>query len=95
MRATGIVRRVDDIGRVMIPKEIRRILSVNEGTPLEIFIDGEGILLKKYPTEEDIQRNINILDEVIQEHSQELGIAKTGDLRRLIKDMQTILNKQN
>ena len=93
MRVTGIVRRVDDIGRVMIPKEIRRILSVNEGTPLEIFIDGEGILLKKYPTEEDIQRNINILDEVIQEHSQELGIAKTRDLRRLIKDMQTILNK--
>lgn len=39
MRATGIVRRIDDLGRVVIPKEIRRTLSIREGDPLEIFID--------------------------------------------------------
>lgn len=49
MKATGIVRRIDDLGRVVIPKEIRRTLRVREGTPLEIFTDREGeIILKKY-----------------------------------------------
>ena len=49
MKATGIVRRIDDLGRVVIPKEIRRTLRLREGTPLEIFTDGEGeIILKKY-----------------------------------------------
>ena len=49
MKATGIVRRIDDLGRVVIPKEIRRPLRVREGTPLEIFTDREGeIILKKY-----------------------------------------------
>lgn len=49
MKATGIVRRIDDLGRVVIPKEIRRTLRIKEGTPLEIFTDREGeIILKKY-----------------------------------------------
>ena len=49
MRATGIVRRIDDLGRVVIPKEIRRTLRIREGAPLEIFTDREGeIILKKY-----------------------------------------------
>lgn len=49
MRATGIVRRIDDLGRVVIPKEIRRTLGIREGAPLEIFTGREGeIILKKY-----------------------------------------------
>lgn len=49
MKATGIVRRIDDLGRVVIPKEIRRTLRIREGDPLEIFTDREGeIILKKY-----------------------------------------------
>lgn len=49
MKATGIVRRIDDLGRVVIPKEIRRTLRIREGDPLEIFTDHEGeIILKKY-----------------------------------------------
>ena len=49
MKATGIVRRIDDLGRVVVPKEIRRTLRLREGTPLEIFTDREGeIILKKY-----------------------------------------------
>ena len=48
MKATGIVRRIDDLGRVVIPKEIRRTLRIREGDPLEIFTDREGeIILKK------------------------------------------------
>ena len=49
MKATGIVRRIDDLGRVVVPKEIRRTLRIREGDPLEIFTDQEGeIILKKY-----------------------------------------------
>jgi len=49
MKATGIVRRIDDLGRVVVPKEIRRTLRIREGDPLEIYTDREGeIILKKY-----------------------------------------------
>lgn len=49
MKATGIVRRIDDLGRVVVPKEIRRTLRIKESDPLEIFTDRDGqIILKKY-----------------------------------------------
>ncbi len=49
MKATGIVRRMDDLGRVVIPKEIRRTMRIGEGSPLEIFIDKDGgIIFRKY-----------------------------------------------
>ena len=49
MKATGVVRRIDDLGRIVIPKEIRKTLRIREGDPLEIFTDKEGeIILKKY-----------------------------------------------
>ena len=49
MKATGIVRRIDDLGRVVVPKEIRRTLRIREGDPLEIYTDREGgIILRKY-----------------------------------------------
>lgn len=49
MKATGIVRRIDDLGRVVIPKEIRRTLHIRVGEPLEIYVSGEGeVIFKKY-----------------------------------------------
>ncbi|MBQ7976726.1 MAG: stage V sporulation protein T [Clostridia bacterium] len=49
MKATGIVRRIDDLGRVVIPKEIRRVLRIREGDPLEIFTERDGeVIFKKY-----------------------------------------------
>ena len=49
MKATGIVRRIDDLGRVVIPKEIRRTMRIREGSPLEIYTDREGeVIFKKY-----------------------------------------------
>lgn len=49
MKATGIVRRIDDLGRVVIPKEIRRTMRIREGDPLEIYTSGEGeVVFKKY-----------------------------------------------
>lgn len=48
MKATGIVRRIDDLGRIVIPKEIRRVLRIREGDPIEIYTDDDGVKLKKY-----------------------------------------------
>lgn len=48
MKATGIVRKVDELGRVVIPMELRRTMNIAEGDGLEIFVDGERIVLRKY-----------------------------------------------
>ena len=55
MKATGIVRRIDDLGRVVIPREIRKNLGIIEGDPLEIFVDGKTVIFKKYrPSTEEL-----------------------------------------
>lgn len=48
MKATGIVRKVDDLGRIVLPIELRRILDISERDPLEIYVDGTSIILRKY-----------------------------------------------
>jgi len=53
MRATGIIRRIDDLGRVVIPKEVRRQMKINVGDPLEIYTDRDGcVIFKKYQNDE-------------------------------------------
>jgi len=66
VKATGIVRRIDDLGRVVIPKEIRRNLRIREGDPLEIYVDREGeVILKKYSS-------VGELGEFVQEYADSL-----------------------
>ena len=48
MKSTGIVRRVDDLGRIVLPKELRKVLNIEERDPLEIFVEGHSIVLQKY-----------------------------------------------
>lgn len=48
MQSIGVVRKVDELGRIVIPKELRRTLNIEEGDPLEIFVDGEEVILRKY-----------------------------------------------
>jgi transcriptional pleiotropic regulator of transition state genes len=47
MKKTGLIRRVDDLGRILIPKEIRRTLKITDGKPMEFFVDGDFVVLKK------------------------------------------------
>lgn len=54
MQKLGIVRRVDDIGRIVIPKDVRKLLNIEEGQPMEMFIDKDkNLILKKYIFEEE------------------------------------------
>lgn len=48
MKSTGVVRKVDELGRVVLPMELRRTMNINEKDPLEIYVDGEAIILRKY-----------------------------------------------
>ena len=62
MKATGIVRRIDDLGRVVIPKEVRRSMRINEGDPLELYTDGDVICFKKYDTRPELQQTLDTLE---------------------------------
>ncbi len=66
MKATGIVRRIDDLGRIVIPKEIRRTLRIREGDPLEIFIQNGGeITLKKHSTMGVLSSVVAVYSEIL------------------------------
>ena len=83
MKATGVVRRIDDLGRVVIPKEIRKTLRIKEGEPLEIFTDREGqVILKKYSP-------IGELSEFATEYAETL--AKTTGHIACITDKDTVI----
>ena len=83
MKATGIVRRIDDLGRVVIPKEIRRTMRIREGDPLEIFTDREGgVILRKYSP-------IGEMGEFAQEYAE--SIYKTLDQTALICDSDMVI----
>ena len=83
MKATGIVRRIDDLGRVVIPKEIRRTLRIREGDPLEIFTDKEGeVILKKYSP-------IGELGDFARQYAE--SIHKTSGHITCITDRDTII----
>lgn len=83
MKATGIVRRIDDLGRVVIPKEIRRTMRIREGDPLEIFTNHDGeVIFKKYSP-------IGELNDFARQYAESLH--KTVDLDIIITDRDGII----
>ena len=82
MRATGIVRRIDDLGRVVIPKEIRKNLGIKEGDPLEIFVDPTQrmVCFQKYNTTVD-----DTLEEAIRKIENDEGIEEADRLRAVLR----------
>lgn len=80
MKATGIVRRIDDLGRVVIPKEIRRTLRIREGDPLEIFTDREGeVILKKYSPIGELSEFAKEYCEALYENTKLIAIITDRD----------------
>lgn len=82
MKATGIVRRVDVLGRVVVPKEIRKILSIDEGDPIEIFTEKDSIVLKKYSPLSNMD---GLLDDVCK------ALLRTTGKSVIITDKNTVL----
>ena len=84
MKATGIVRRIDDLGRIVIPKEIRRTLRIRESDPLEIFTDREGeIILKKYSPIGEMNTFAKQYAESLAQVSGRTALIADRDQRRL------------
>lgn len=84
MKATGIVRRIDDLGRIVIPKEIRRTLRIREGDPLEIYTDSNGeVIFKKYSPVGELSSFASTYAEVL---------SKIGGFPTLISDRDHIVS---
>ena len=80
MKATGIVRRIDDLGRIVIPKEIRRTMRIKEGDPLEIFISREGeVIFKKYSAMENINGIMQIFADSLSKFTGGAAAVCDGD----------------
>lgn len=83
MKNTGIIRRIDDLGRVVVPKEIRRNLGIREGDPLEVFMEEDMVCYRKYNSEGVLA---GLLDKayLLLEEKNELNEDEI-ELRRIIK----------
>lgn len=81
MRATGIIRRIDDIGRVVIPREIRRSMNIQDGEPLEIYTDKDMVIFKKY---KDFEVNYELMFQVVAAIYDVAGVYdQYGELKRV------------
>jgi len=91
MKSTGIIRRIDDLGRVVIPKEIRRTLNIKDGDPLEIYVIDNMICYKKYVSEGDY---INTINNIIENLSDDMDINKDTKnmLNTKLKEIVDLLN---
>jgi AbrB family transcriptional regulator (stage V sporulation protein T) len=83
MNNTGIVRRIDDLGRVVIPKELRRILRLKEGDPVEMWVDGSQLMMKKYSA-------VHTMEELASSYAKSLSECTAG-FRVLITDMENVV----
>ncbi len=80
MQGTGIVRRIDELGRVVIPKEIRKTLRIKEGDPLEIYTDKENLVIKKYSPISSINDYVKIVADGIEELTEKICVITDNDL---------------
>ena len=100
MKTIGIVRRVDELGRIVIPKEIRRTVKIQEGAPLEIYIDNNIICLKKYST--DVINDLDIIANEIFDDAwkgrhiySDKKIKVATELKEIIKKLKQIEEEEN
>lgn len=89
MNNRGIVRNTDDLGRIVIPKEMRKAHNIKEGDPLEIFNTPEGILIKKYVPVENFDVHINsLIDSILKQPNMDTGTKSHLNFQLMgIRDM--------
>lgn len=91
MGATGIIRRIDDLGRVALPKEIRRKAGIEVGSPVEVSITPDGIILKKYDTGQGLLDIVSDLREAVDGSAGGLEKEKVYSIRQNIDEMISLL----
>ena len=90
MKSTGIIRRIDDLGRVIIPKEIRRTLNLKEGDPLEIFVADEMVCFQKYDVADSYRDKIESL---IASLTDEIDFENAKEIQSKLNEALEILGK--
>ena len=104
MKTTGVVRRIDDLGRIVIPKELRRTLRIRDGESLEIFVENEMIALKKYSSMSDLKdistdlvstiNQVILKDIIITDRDKVISISGNMKNRYLNKNISKYLEKK-
>lgn len=88
MKATGIVRRIDDLGRIVITKDIRRKLNIREGDPLELFVGEDFVALKRYNPAKSVRSSLSTLNDAVMDEP----LLKNKDaLIEKIREMSELL----
>ena len=91
MKDTGIVRRIDDLGRIQIPKELRCRLHIIEGDPLELYVENDSIVFKKYDASETIKHVLDRTTDHIISETANLSPEVTDALIKKLSEMKKIL----
>ena len=92
MNATGIVRRVDDLGRIVITKEIRRKLCIREGEPLELYLGDDFVAFKKHYPSKTVRDALDVLHDTVRD---EPTLENQTELLTKIRELYVLLNPKN
>lgn len=91
MKGTGIIRRVDELGRIVIPKEIRRMFGVSESTPMEIFTEDKKIIIQKYDEDICIKERLKEFNSTFVESKDSLDYETIKTIETHIDALFTII----
>lgn len=91
MKETGMIRRMDDLGRIVIPKEVRRLLNLNEGDALEIFLHEQGVFYKKYDPAKPVKACLATLKEAVMD---EPAIEHVDEVLQKISELEGLLSQE-
>lgn len=95
MRETGIIRRIDDLGRVVIPREIRKQFLIKEGDQLEIFVNKDEIILKKYDVSIGIKELVRRLDDEFSDVKGDMETEIANNIYKHISALKDILKNMD
>lgn len=93
MKATGVVRNVDGLGRITLPKEIRRTLRISEGDPVEFYVDGDGFFVRKYDAVGDMEQLLEKFEKSIKTGDTLISPFQMRKLLGKVEEMKIILSK--
>ena len=91
MKATGMVRKVDHLGRLVLPMELRRNLGIGTGDPVEFYVDGELLILKKYDATGSVEELVDKLEQEIRMKEQLLTPKQMAALDEKLQELKAIV----
>lgn len=94
MKATGMVRKLDDLGRIVVPIELRRNLGISVGDPVEFYVDGQTIIVKKYDATGSVEELVDRLEQEIRMKDHLLTPKQVAALEEKLQELKEIVKEQ-